>query len=406
MQRRPTALNRSDLAKAAQHLLRLAVEYDLAHADQADYPVLILQGPPARLYRTVWSKKTEPALRRIVNEALDDRERRDASQHLRAVALLPEVERLLAELELLRQRKSSQEAVDKRARRTREVIAERFSEQADLTLSSGALDELMRAWTPPPESTRDKKGKGVLKRMQKVIGRELRGQPSGDTLESLRLVLSGTTRAGAVSDPKVARTLWRSYPPSMAIILRYVLRIFLPELPPVARERILRAWHSAAALFAADSATGRVGIKSAPVPPWLDISPAAWRERHGLPPLSPAAQRRRTREHADLRRATSTFWRRPSEQIVCECREGALVLEVDVEKGAERVCFPTEERWNREAPEWARPRYEEMLGALRAWCGEREKIPVIVSDWAGVRQDKPRPPPPPPRRGGGRSRSH
>jgi hypothetical protein len=36
-------LNRSDLAKAAQHLLRLAVEYDLAHADQADYPVLILQ---------------------------------------------------------------------------------------------------------------------------------------------------------------------------------------------------------------------------------------------------------------------------------------------------------------------------------------------------------------------------
>ena len=79
-----------------------------------------------------------------------------------------------------------------------------------------------------------------------------------------------------------------------------------------------------------------------------------------------------------------TFTPRWKEELVCECAEGKLVI--DMTMGVVRVYFPSEERWNTAAPPWARPRYVEILAALREWCGD--KTPLVVDDSGWVQEEK------------------
>ena len=53
--------------------------------------------------------------------------------------------------------------------------------------------------------------------------------------------------------------------------------------------------------------------------------------------------------------------------------------------GKEAVYFPSAERWTRDAPAWAKSRRDEILAALREWCGAR--IPLVVDDAAWIGAD-------------------
>jgi hypothetical protein len=73
------------------------------------------------------------------------------------------------------------------------------------------------------------------------------------------------------------------------------------------------------------------------------------------------------------------FTPRWKEELVCECAEGKLVVEITM--GVLHVYFPSEARWKRDAPTWARMRYEEILGDLTRWCTAKS-IPLTVDDSA------------------------
>jgi hypothetical protein len=84
------------------------------------------------------------------------------------------------------------------------------------------------------------------------------------------------------------------------------------------------------------------------------------------------------------RESVCQFKPRWKEELVPECPEGSLVIELTM--GVLEAYFPTPERWNRDAPTWARARYEELLEALRTWCA-RQRIPLVVEEAASVREE-------------------
>ena len=65
------------------------------------------------------------------------------------------------------------------------------------------------------------------------------------------------------------------------------------------------------------------------------------------------------------------------EDLYCKAKEGTLIFEITM--GVYHVYFPTESKWNKDAPEWARHQYANVLTELRAWC-EEKNIPLSLVD--------------------------
>jgi len=82
--------------------------------------------------------------------------------------------------------------------------------------------------------------------------------------------------------------------------------------------------------------------------------------------------------------AAYDFEPRWKEELVCAGPAGRLVFELTM--GVPTVYFPTEEAWVKQAPPWAQSRRDEILAALRAWCGSR--TPVVIDATAGVSEDR------------------
>jgi len=78
---------------------------------------------------------------------------------------------------------------------------------------------------------------------------------------------------------------------------------------------------------------------------------------------------------------TVSFAARWKEELVCTLPGGALVVEMTM--GTWHVYFPTLEKWNTDAPAWARDQYETIVHEPRSWCA-REGIALTVDDGAWV----------------------
>ncbi len=73
------------------------------------------------------------------------------------------------------------------------------------------------------------------------------------------------------------------------------------------------------------------------------------------------------------------------EELVCKGPEGSLVFEMTM--GVLHVYFPTPEKWLAEAPAWAKPKRDEILEAIRAYC-KQSNVPLTIDDKAWVDVDK------------------
>ncbi len=78
---------------------------------------------------------------------------------------------------------------------------------------------------------------------------------------------------------------------------------------------------------------------------------------------------------------TFNFGPRWKEEIVCSCALGSFILEMPM--GITSVYLPTEEAWQKRAPEWARPYYEALREQLKAYCREH-KYPLYIDETAAV----------------------
>lgn len=69
------------------------------------------------------------------------------------------------------------------------------------------------------------------------------------------------------------------------------------------------------------------------------------------------------------------------ERMICTCSLGGFVL--DFPMGVPTACFPSRRIWERDAPEWAKPHYDDTLAQLRSWR-ESQRVPLEVGGPAGV----------------------
>jgi len=79
-----------------------------------------------------------------------------------------------------------------------------------------------------------------------------------------------------------------------------------------------------------------------------------------------------------------TFKPRWKEELVCSSSNGSLVIEMTM--GILGVYCPTEEKWKKEAPAWAKNYWGSFKDQLEKWCTE-SKIPLYVEDSAWVAND-------------------
>ncbi len=77
------------------------------------------------------------------------------------------------------------------------------------------------------------------------------------------------------------------------------------------------------------------------------------------------------------------FRPRWKEELVCECADGQLIVEIAM--GVPHVYFPSEARWDRDAPSWAKARYAEILADLTRWCAV-QNLPLTVEDSAWIEE--------------------
>ncbi|MGB4772668.1 MAG: hypothetical protein WBP58_14470 [Chitinophagaceae bacterium] len=71
------------------------------------------------------------------------------------------------------------------------------------------------------------------------------------------------------------------------------------------------------------------------------------------------------------------FQPRWKEEIVATSRRGKLVFEMTM--GIDHVYFPSQVLWEKNAPEWAKPMWEEYMNACIRWCNNNS-IPFTLAD--------------------------
>jgi hypothetical protein len=71
------------------------------------------------------------------------------------------------------------------------------------------------------------------------------------------------------------------------------------------------------------------------------------------------------------------FQPRWKEEIVATSKRGILVFEMTM--GVDHVYFPSQVKWNKDAPEWAKPLWEEYYYACTCWCVQ-QKMPITLAD--------------------------
>jgi hypothetical protein len=72
------------------------------------------------------------------------------------------------------------------------------------------------------------------------------------------------------------------------------------------------------------------------------------------------------------------------EEVAWECEGKTLVFEMTF--GEFHVYFPTIERWQKSAPDFAKSRYEEILDDVRKWS-EVNNIPFTIDEQAWMRSE-------------------
>jgi len=82
-----------------------------------------------------------------------------------------------------------------------------------------------------------------------------------------------------------------------------------------------------------------------------------------------------------LKSPTFQFQPRWKEELACTCELGSFVLMMPM--GVVSVDFPTEETWQLEAPNWAKPYWEVVQTQLSAWC-ESQNIPLHMGPFGHV----------------------
>jgi hypothetical protein len=82
---------------------------------------------------------------------------------------------------------------------------------------------------------------------------------------------------------------------------------------------------------------------------------------------------------------TFHFSPRWKEELVCSCPLGSFILEMPM--GITSVYLPTEEAWQRRAPDWAKPFWETLRAQLEAYCREHG-YPLYIDETAAVYQDE------------------
>ena len=71
------------------------------------------------------------------------------------------------------------------------------------------------------------------------------------------------------------------------------------------------------------------------------------------------------------------FQPRWKEEIVATSRKGTLVFEMTM--GVDHVYFPSKYLWEKDAPEWARPMWEEYMNECMRWC-HNNRVPFTLAD--------------------------
>ncbi|WP_430899292.1 MULTISPECIES: hypothetical protein [unclassified Paraflavitalea] len=71
------------------------------------------------------------------------------------------------------------------------------------------------------------------------------------------------------------------------------------------------------------------------------------------------------------------FAPRWKEELVATSKSGKLVFEFTM--GVEHVYFPSKELWEKQAPDWAKDKWEEYMKACTNWS-ESNRYPMSIVD--------------------------
>jgi hypothetical protein len=71
------------------------------------------------------------------------------------------------------------------------------------------------------------------------------------------------------------------------------------------------------------------------------------------------------------------FQPRWKEEIVATSKRGILVFEMTM--GVDHVYFPSQVKWDKDAPEWAKPLWEEYMNECIKWCNNNS-VPFTLAD--------------------------
>lgn len=71
------------------------------------------------------------------------------------------------------------------------------------------------------------------------------------------------------------------------------------------------------------------------------------------------------------------FEPRWKEEIVASSKEGKLVFEFTM--GVDHVYFPGEAKWLKDAPAWAKDKWEQYLTGCKNWCSVN-RVPMTITD--------------------------
>jgi hypothetical protein len=256
----------SDLAAAVHHLITLAVEYEAAHTKRHRHPET---HAAASNYRRVWrGTKSEKMLVTVVQLARADQERRN--QQRRAVLAAAQIPVVAARLKWLHGRRGGGHGSSTvEARATRDWIRDLFAKEAELELPPQVLEDILNA----RNTRRIYEDQGVLRRLDRIIGAQVTGAPkkAQGGMESLRLVLWGTRRKGAVERPGHARMLWWDESSRTELMLRYLLGVFEPRTSWEDRGQVVASWCKVRQRLITDPATGRVRVGRYRMPPFSDL---------------------------------------------------------------------------------------------------------------------------------------
>ncbi len=80
-----------------------------------------------------------------------------------------------------------------------------------------------------------------------------------------------------------------------------------------------------------------------------------------------------------------TFNPRWKEEIVAQSKDGKLVFEFTM--GVDHVYFPSEAKWQKDAPAWAKDKWEDYIRACRNWC-LANRVPITITEDAYFYEEK------------------